>query len=87
MLQGRFAEEINGNDILFGIDSDTPARLPTGVGVAIKIAKWLVSKYFTREKSEYKKGRVDYPLRLWWCMQKFGETERFLRSQMEITKI
>lgn len=41
ILQGRFAQEINGNDILFGVDSDTPARLPTGVGVAIKIAKWL----------------------------------------------
>ena len=29
MVQGRFAEEINGNDIVFGIDADVPSKLPS----------------------------------------------------------
>ncbi|KAJ3226524.1 hypothetical protein HK099_004700 [Clydaea vesicula] len=41
VLQGRFHHEINGDDIIFGLDADVPTRMPTGIGVAIKIAKWL----------------------------------------------
>jgi hypothetical protein len=42
-LQGRFKHEINGDDIIFGIDADTKLRLPSGIGIAVKIAKWLDS--------------------------------------------
>ncbi|TPX72720.1 hypothetical protein SpCBS45565_g00384 [Spizellomyces sp. 'palustris'] len=41
MIQGRFKKKWNGDDILFGVDFDTKVRTPTGVSLALKIAKWL----------------------------------------------
>ncbi|KAJ1549658.1 hypothetical protein HK096_011206, partial [Nowakowskiella sp. JEL0078] len=41
MAQGRFHERFNGNDIVFGLEFDDKVRLPSGVGLAIKIAQWL----------------------------------------------
>ncbi|KAI9092358.1 hypothetical protein DFS34DRAFT_707230 [Phlyctochytrium arcticum] len=41
MIQGRFKEEWNGDDIIYGIEFDGKIRTPTGVSLAVKIAKWL----------------------------------------------
>ncbi|KAJ3189866.1 hypothetical protein HDU85_000150 [Gaertneriomyces sp. JEL0708] len=41
MVQGRFKKAWNGDDIIFGVDFDTKVRTPTGVGLAMRIAKWL----------------------------------------------
>ncbi|KAI8896440.1 hypothetical protein BC833DRAFT_528278 [Globomyces pollinis-pini] len=41
MLQGRFKKSYGGDDIIFGADFNTSIRTPTGVSLAIKIAKWL----------------------------------------------
>ncbi|KAJ3300669.1 hypothetical protein HK104_008603 [Borealophlyctis nickersoniae] len=41
MIQGRFKKAWNGDDLIFGADFDTKVRVPTGVGLALKIAKWL----------------------------------------------
>ncbi|KAJ1553831.1 hypothetical protein HK096_006229 [Nowakowskiella sp. JEL0078] len=41
MTQGRFHERFNGNDIVFGLEFDDKVRLPSGVGLAMKIAQWL----------------------------------------------
>ncbi|KAJ3079850.1 hypothetical protein HK102_003468 [Quaeritorhiza haematococci] len=41
MIQGRFKNEWNANDLMFGIDFDGALRLPTAAGLALKVAKWL----------------------------------------------
>ncbi len=41
MFQGKFKQDWNGDDIIFGTDFDEPVRMPTGIGIAVKIAQWL----------------------------------------------
>ncbi|KAJ3304751.1 hypothetical protein HDU76_005135 [Blyttiomyces sp. JEL0837] len=41
VVQGRFKNNWCGDDIVFGIDMDCKLRTPPGIGLAIKIAKWL----------------------------------------------
>lgn len=40
-VQGRFKHDVNADDIVFGVDSDTPVRIPSIMNVAIKILKTL----------------------------------------------
>jgi hypothetical protein len=41
VFQGRFKKAWSGDEIIFGIDSDTPLRTPPGISMALKIAQWL----------------------------------------------
>ncbi|KAJ3077564.1 hypothetical protein HK102_005142, partial [Quaeritorhiza haematococci] len=41
MVQGRFKKTFNANDILFGVDFDTPVRSPPGSSLVLKMAKLL----------------------------------------------
>ncbi|KAJ3108648.1 hypothetical protein HDU97_000504 [Phlyctochytrium planicorne] len=41
MLQGRWRKAWNGDDVVFGMDCASKVRTPPGVGLAVKIAKWL----------------------------------------------
>ncbi|KAJ3119195.1 hypothetical protein HK098_005692 [Nowakowskiella sp. JEL0407] len=41
MAQGRFKERFNGDDLVFGVEIDSPLRLPPGVQLALKISQWL----------------------------------------------
>ena len=40
-VQGRFKHSYDGDDVLFGIDSDKPLSPPTGISMALRISKWL----------------------------------------------
>ncbi|KAJ3215429.1 hypothetical protein HDU67_000413 [Dinochytrium kinnereticum] len=41
MLQGRWKKAWSGQDVIFGLDCPSKIRTPPGVGLAVKIAKWL----------------------------------------------
>ncbi|KAJ3119194.1 hypothetical protein HK098_005691 [Nowakowskiella sp. JEL0407] len=41
MAQGRFKEKFNGDDLVFGVQIDSPLRLPPGIQLAVKISQWL----------------------------------------------
>ncbi|KAJ3402113.1 hypothetical protein HDV05_008739, partial [Chytridiales sp. JEL 0842] len=41
VVQGRWKKSWSGDDILFGIDTDSAVRTPPGTAMAIRIAKWL----------------------------------------------
>ncbi|ORX89135.1 DUF1769-domain-containing protein [Basidiobolus meristosporus CBS 931.73] len=40
-VQGRFKQEWNADDVVFGNSFDNKLNLPYGAGVALKIAKWI----------------------------------------------
>lgn len=41
MMQGRFKKAWSGDEVLFGVNSEIPLRTPMGIGMGVKLAKWL----------------------------------------------
>ncbi|KAJ3388978.1 hypothetical protein HDU92_001217 [Lobulomyces angularis] len=51
-VQGRFSKEINCDDIIFGINLDSPVKSPPGTNLAIKFGKWLDPGLFVETEGD-----------------------------------